>query len=146
MQQLTGTMITNPRHDGPEQGNRPKKAGSAGPVTGNRYRGTVRGGRVTGQDRTAQDRATLPASSPGLRADGITAGSALGNVPWGLSQGTPARSRQTGYRASGPRNAGTGGQRRKSAAASRMGCGQCGRSTGGAGGGTASVPGVKAAP
>ena len=68
MQYLTGTMITNPRHEGPEQDNRPE-GGPAGPVTGNRYRGAVRGGRVTGQGRTAQDRGTsgVFARPPGRR-------------------------------------------------------------------------------
>src|SRR5450755_97881 len=105
MQYLTGTMKPIPAMTGRSRTTGPK-GGAGDPVTGNRYRGAVHGGRVTGQERTAQDRATLPASSPGLQAGVITAGSALGNVPWGLSQGTPARSRQTGYRASGPRSAG----------------------------------------
>ena len=63
MQQLTGTMITNPAMTGRSRITGPK-AGSAGPVTGNRYRGTVRGGRVTGQDRTAQHRTGAPSRRP----------------------------------------------------------------------------------
>ncbi len=77
---------------------------------------------------------------------GITAGAPSGTSLGASHKGRrPARVRRGTARV-GRATQGLVAIAGKSAAARRMGCGQCGRSTGGTGGGTASVPGVKAAP